>query len=130
MCRHIDRADLIDDPRFATAESIAEHTADAVAILARPSRPAPAGVERGGSPPWPGRGPGPGHLQAAGDAQIRANEYIIARGRLELVANPVQFDVEAPHTGGAPASRSRPTTCCSSSGWTGIASSSSRPPER
>lgn len=23
-------------------------------------------------------------------------------GELELVANPVQFDVEAPHTGGAP----------------------------
>ena len=33
-------------------------------------------------------------LQAADDAQVRANEYIVQAGELELVANPVQFDVE------------------------------------
>jgi crotonobetainyl-CoA:carnitine CoA-transferase CaiB-like acyl-CoA transferase len=41
-------------------------------------------------------------LQAAEDAQIRANEYIVSTGELELVANPVQFDVSAPQTGPAP----------------------------
>jgi crotonobetainyl-CoA:carnitine CoA-transferase CaiB-like acyl-CoA transferase len=41
-------------------------------------------------------------LQAADDAQVRANEYIVEAGELELVANPVQFDVSAPQTGPAP----------------------------
>ena len=41
-------------------------------------------------------------LQAVEDAQIRANEYIVQAGELELVANPVQFDVSAPQTGPAP----------------------------
>ena len=41
-------------------------------------------------------------LQAARDAQVRANEYMVQAGELELVANPVQFDVAAPHTGPAP----------------------------
>ena len=41
-------------------------------------------------------------LQAADDAQIRANEYLVRAGELELVANPVQFDVAAPQTGPAP----------------------------
>ena len=41
-------------------------------------------------------------LQAAEDTQIRANEYIISTGELELVANPVQFDVSAAQTGPAP----------------------------
>ena len=30
------------------------------------------------------------------------NEYIVTAGELELVANPVQFDVAAPRTGPAP----------------------------
>ena len=34
---------------------------------------------------------------------IRATEYIVQAGELELVANPVQFDVTAPSTGPAPA---------------------------
>jgi crotonobetainyl-CoA:carnitine CoA-transferase CaiB-like acyl-CoA transferase len=41
-------------------------------------------------------------LQAADDPQIRANEYLVRAGELDLVANPVQFDVTAPHTGPAP----------------------------
>jgi len=41
-------------------------------------------------------------LQAAEDAQVRANEYLLRAGELELVANPVQFDVAAPQTGPAP----------------------------
>jgi crotonobetainyl-CoA:carnitine CoA-transferase CaiB-like acyl-CoA transferase len=41
-------------------------------------------------------------LQAAEDHQVRANEYLVQAGELELVANPVQFDVAAPQTGPAP----------------------------
>jgi crotonobetainyl-CoA:carnitine CoA-transferase CaiB-like acyl-CoA transferase len=41
-------------------------------------------------------------LQAANDAQVRANEYVVQAGELELVANPVQFDVAAPESGPAP----------------------------
>ncbi|MGH3543078.1 MAG: CoA transferase, partial [Mycobacterium sp.] len=41
-------------------------------------------------------------LQAADDPQVRANEYVVQAGELELVANPVQFDVSAPESGPAP----------------------------
>ena len=67
-------------------------------------------------------------LQAAEDAQIRANEYLVQAGELELVANPVQFDVTAPQTGPAPDSPSRPTKYCWNWDSTGIASSNSRRP--
>jgi crotonobetainyl-CoA:carnitine CoA-transferase CaiB-like acyl-CoA transferase len=104
VCRHVDREDLIADPRFATVESIAEHTADAVAILREviSTRTLPEWSERFATlaGPW---APVQDTLQAANDAQVRANEYIVKAGELELVANPVQFDVAAPHTGGAPA---------------------------
>ncbi|HEV7421854.1 MAG TPA: CoA transferase [Mycobacterium sp.] len=104
VCRHVDREDLIDDPRFATVESIAEHTADAVGILREviSSRTLPEWSQRFATlaGPW---APVQDTLQAADDAQVRANEYIVQAGELELVANPVQFDVAAPHTGPAPA---------------------------
>ena len=103
VCRHVDREDLIDDPRFATVESIAEHTADAVEILREVigSRTLPEWSKRFATlaGPW---APVQDTLQAADDAQVRANEYIVRAGELELVANPVQFDVTAPHTGPAP----------------------------
>jgi crotonobetainyl-CoA:carnitine CoA-transferase CaiB-like acyl-CoA transferase len=41
-------------------------------------------------------------LQLKDDAQVRANEYLVRAGELELVANPVQFDVTAPELGPAP----------------------------
>jgi crotonobetainyl-CoA:carnitine CoA-transferase CaiB-like acyl-CoA transferase len=41
-------------------------------------------------------------LQAGSDAQVRANEYILQTGELELVSSPVQFDVTAPHLRPAP----------------------------
>jgi crotonobetainyl-CoA:carnitine CoA-transferase CaiB-like acyl-CoA transferase len=103
VCRHMDLEDLIDDPRFATAESIATHTADAVAILteAMAKRTLPEWSERFATlaGPW---APVQDTLQAVDDAQIRANEYLVQAGELELVANPVQFDVVAPNCGAAP----------------------------
>jgi crotonobetainyl-CoA:carnitine CoA-transferase CaiB-like acyl-CoA transferase len=34
-------------------------------------------------------------VQVGADAQVRANEYILDTGELELVSSPVQFDVSA-----------------------------------
>jgi len=103
VCRHMELDDYIDDPRFATPESFAEHTPAAVEILraAMVKRTLPEWSERFATlaGPW---APVQDTLQAAQDAQIRANEYIVPAGELELVANPVQFDVAAPATGPAP----------------------------
>jgi crotonobetainyl-CoA:carnitine CoA-transferase CaiB-like acyl-CoA transferase len=104
VCRHVDREDLVDDPRFATAESIAEHTGEAVEILREviATRTLPEWSARFATlaGPW---APVQDTLQAADDAQVRANDYIVRAGDLDLVANPVQFDVAPPHTGPAPA---------------------------
>jgi crotonobetainyl-CoA:carnitine CoA-transferase CaiB-like acyl-CoA transferase len=103
VCKHMDLDELVDDPRFATAESIAENTAAANEILteAMKKRTLPEWSERFATllGPW---APVQDTLQAVDDAQIRANEYIVQAGELELVANPVQFDVSAPQTGAAP----------------------------
>lgn len=103
VCRHIDRVDLIDDPRFSTAEQIGANTAEAVKILTEviATRTLAQWSERFATlaGPW---APVQDTLQAAGDAQVRANEYVVRAGELELVANPVQFDVTAPQTGPAP----------------------------
>ncbi|OMC12061.1 carnitine dehydratase [Mycolicibacter heraklionensis] len=103
VCQHMDLHDYIEDPRFATAQSFAEHTPAAVEILraAMAKRTLPEWSERFATlaGPW---APVQDTLQAAQDAQIRANEYIVQAGELELVANPVQFDVAAPVTGPAP----------------------------
>ena len=103
VCQQMELDDYIDDPRFATAQSFAEHTPAAVEILraAMAKRTLPEWSERFATlaGPW---APVQDTLQAAADAQIRANEYIVQAGELELVANPVQFDVAAPATGPAP----------------------------
>ncbi|BBZ59618.1 CaiB/BaiF CoA transferase family protein [Mycolicibacterium monacense] len=103
VCKHMDLDEYADDPRFASAESFAEHTPAAVEILteAMRKRPLPEWSERFATlaGPW---APVQDTLQAAKDSQIRANEYIVQAGELELVANPVQFDVAAPQTAAAP----------------------------
>ncbi|MEH0421294.1 CaiB/BaiF CoA transferase family protein [Streptomyces sp. B21-083] len=103
VCRCIGRPELADDPRFATAETIAEHTADAVKILREviASRTltewsADLAALDG---PW---APVQDTLQAAADHQVRANGYIGRAGDLELVSSPVQFDVEDTRLGSAP----------------------------
>ena len=103
VCRHIDRPDLIDDPRFATGELISANTGEAVGILREvlATRTLAEWTERFATlaGPW---APVQDALQVGGDAQIRANEYLVRAGELELVANPVQFDVTAPEPGPAP----------------------------
>jgi crotonobetainyl-CoA:carnitine CoA-transferase CaiB-like acyl-CoA transferase len=103
VCRHVDLPELAEDPRFATVESIAANTSDAVELLtkAMATRTLAEWSERFATlaGPW---APVQDTLQAADDAQVRANEYVVRAGELELVANPVQFDVAAPQTGPAP----------------------------
>lgn len=103
VCRHMDIPELAEDPRFATAEQIAANTAEAVDILSRvmATKTLPEWSQRFATlaGPW---APVQDTLQAAADAQVRANEYLVQAGELELVANPVQFDVAAPATGPAP----------------------------
>ena len=103
VCRHVDLPELADDPRFATVEKIAANTAEAVEILTKViatrtlAEWSKCFATLAG--PW---APVQDTLQAADDPQIRANEYLVRAGELDLVANPVQFDVAAPHTGPAP----------------------------
>jgi crotonobetainyl-CoA:carnitine CoA-transferase CaiB-like acyl-CoA transferase len=103
VCRHIGRPELVGDPRFATVDQLAANTAEAVKILREviASRPLAEWAERFATlaGPW---APVQDTLQAAGDAQVRANEYILSTGELELVSSPVQFDVSAPRLGPAP----------------------------
>ena len=103
VCRHIDRPELATDPRFGTSAEIAANTQDAVEILreAFVSRTLAEWTERLAtlSGPW---APVQDSLQVGADPQIRANEYLVRAGELELVANPVQFDVAAPELAPGP----------------------------
>ena len=103
VCRHIDRPDLIDDPRFASAEQLAANTQVAVPILREvfATRTLAEWSERFAtlSGPW---APVQDSLQVGDDAQVRANEYLRPAGELELVSSPVQFDVTAPDLTPAP----------------------------
>jgi crotonobetainyl-CoA:carnitine CoA-transferase CaiB-like acyl-CoA transferase len=103
VCRHIDAPELADDPRFASDELIAANTAEAVEILSKAlaARTLDEWSERFATlaGPW---APVQDTLQAAKDGQVRANEYLVRAGELDLVANPVQFDVTAPQPGPAP----------------------------
>jgi crotonobetainyl-CoA:carnitine CoA-transferase CaiB-like acyl-CoA transferase len=103
VCRHIDRPALAEDPRFATAEQLATNSDEAAKILqeAIAARPLAEWAERFATltGPW---APVQDTVQAGGDAQVRANEYITSAGELELVSSPVQFDVHAPRFGPAP----------------------------
>jgi len=103
VCRHVDHPEWADDPRFATVEQLAANTGEAVKLLQEviATRTLPEWAERFATlaGPW---APVQDTLQAGQDAQVRANEYILATGQLELVSNPVQFDVTAPQLRPAP----------------------------
>ncbi|MET7480041.1 CoA transferase [Streptomyces sp. NPDC005648] len=103
VCRHIDRPELAEDPRFATAADIASNTGEAVKLLreAIAGRTLAEWTERFATlaGPW---APVQDSLQVGSDAQVRANEYLVRAGELELAASPVQFDVAAPELGAAP----------------------------
>ncbi|MFE4500416.1 CaiB/BaiF CoA transferase family protein [Rhodococcus sp. NPDC056743] len=103
VCRHIDRLDLIDDPRFVDSKQIAANTEAAVDILrdVLGSRTLAEWSEKFATlaGPW---APVQDSLQVSSDAQVLANEYLLKAGELELAANPVQFDVTAPELTAGP----------------------------
>ncbi|GAB07014.1 CoA transferase [Gordonia amarae] len=103
VCEHIERPDLADDPRFADNASIMENTAEAVEILREVigSRTLAEWTKRFAtlSGPW---APVQDSLQVGADDQVRANDYIIEVGDIELVSSPVQFDVTKNEAAAAP----------------------------
>jgi crotonobetainyl-CoA:carnitine CoA-transferase CaiB-like acyl-CoA transferase len=103
VCHHIDRPELADDPHFGTAEQLAANAGEAVKLLQEviATRTLAEWAERFATlaGPW---APVQDTLQAGSDAQVRANEYILQAGELELVSSPVQFDVAAPQLRPAP----------------------------
>jgi crotonobetainyl-CoA:carnitine CoA-transferase CaiB-like acyl-CoA transferase len=103
VCQHIDRPELASDPRFATASELKANAGEAVKLLQEVigSRTLAEWASRFATlaGPW---APVQDTLQAGRDAQIRANEYILPTGQLELVSSPVQFDVSAPQLSPAP----------------------------
>ena len=109
VCRHIDRRDLADDPRFATFEGIQAHAEEAVAALreAFAAHPLAWWTTRlaGMSGPW---APVQDTLQVGADPQVRSNGYIATvtaedGSEYELVTSPVQFDERPPALRRAPA---------------------------
>lgn len=125
VCHHIDHPELADDPRFATAELLAAHTEEAVKILraALAGRTLAEWTERFATlaGPW---APVQDTLRVGADVQIRANEYLLRVGEIDLAASPVQFDTTAPHSGRRPSSLPRPRKSSWNWDWTGPASSS------
>lgn len=103
VCEHIGRPELADDPRFSSAETMAANTPAGVEILNEviATRTLAEWTERFATltGPW---APVQDSVQIGADAQIRANDYIVRAGELELASNPVQFDVTATATGPAP----------------------------
>jgi hypothetical protein len=103
VCRHIDRPELAADVRFATSADIAANTEAGVQILRDviATRTLAEWSERFATLAGPGA-PVQDSLQVSADAQVRANEYLVSTGELDLAANPVQFDVTAPELRPAP----------------------------
>jgi crotonobetainyl-CoA:carnitine CoA-transferase CaiB-like acyl-CoA transferase len=99
----ISRPELAEDPRFATDELIAENTEEAVKILREvfATRTLGEWSERFATlaGPWaPYRTPG----RSPPTPRCGRRSTSCGPGKLELVANPVQFDVTAPAVGPAP----------------------------
>jgi len=103
VCQHVGHPEWAGDPRFATVEALAANTGEAVKLLREviAARTLAEWAERFATlaGPW---APVQDTLQAGRDAQVRANDYILPAGELELVSSPVQFDVTPPRLRPAP----------------------------
>jgi len=108
FCRHIDRPDLIDDPRFNSVENLAENAGQAGDILR-------AEFAKHTLAQWTQKfqtlkgqwAPVQNSLEVTQDAQVLANGYIqgatTSNGTpFDLVATPVQFDEIPASTSRAP----------------------------
>jgi crotonobetainyl-CoA:carnitine CoA-transferase CaiB-like acyl-CoA transferase len=108
FCRHIDRADLIDDARFDSVENLAANSGQAGDIIR-------AEIARYTLAEWTEKfqslkgqwAPVLNSVEVAADPQVRANGYITSATTkegtdFELVSTPVQFDEQAAITSRAP----------------------------
>jgi crotonobetainyl-CoA:carnitine CoA-transferase CaiB-like acyl-CoA transferase len=108
FCRHLGRPDLIEDPRFDSAEKFGENANDARQIIGEE-------VAKATLAEWTQRfatlegqwAPVQHTLEVAADPQVRANGYIAGAAtregvEFELVASPVQFDEQPTATARGP----------------------------
>jgi crotonobetainyl-CoA:carnitine CoA-transferase CaiB-like acyl-CoA transferase len=106
FCRHIEREDLVDDPRFNSVENLAANSRDAADIIraeiAKRTLAQWTEAFRTLKGQW---APVQNTVEVMADAQVRANGYITGTSTkegtdFEMVSTPVQFD-------GAPAATAR-----------------------
>ena len=108
FCRHIDRPDLIDDPRFDSVEHLSANAGQAGDLIR-------AEFARHTLAEWTAKfqtlkgqwAPVQNTLEVAADPQVRANGYITSASTkegttFELVSTPVQFDEQPATTARAP----------------------------
>jgi crotonobetainyl-CoA:carnitine CoA-transferase CaiB-like acyl-CoA transferase len=108
FCRHIDRPDLIDDPRFDSVEHLSANAGQAGDIIrseiARHTLAQLTAKFQTLKGQW---APVQNTLEVAADPQVRANGYITGATTkegtaFELVSTPVQFDEQPATTARAP----------------------------
>ena len=108
FCAHIDRPELVEDPRFGSHEDLAANAGDARAIIQEAISGQPLEYWREKLATLAGQWAiCQDTLEVAADPQVRANGYMVetqtADGTpFELVAAPVQFDGEPPTTNRSP----------------------------
>ena len=107
-CRHLDREDLIVDPRFDTPENLMANAAEAGGLIADEIRKRPFAEWRERFRTLEGQwGAAQNSFEVAHDEQVRAAGLIrpvvdVTGTPRELVANPVQFDTTPPDLRRAP----------------------------
>ena len=108
LCAHLERPDLLDDPRFEDAAARFEHRRECIAVLREVFRSRTYDEWRERLQTLKGVwAPLQAPLEVHDDPQVIANHYlehITSAGgtQFALPANPVQFDETAPTVRGAP----------------------------
>jgi crotonobetainyl-CoA:carnitine CoA-transferase CaiB-like acyl-CoA transferase len=108
FCEHLGQSELASDPRFESAESLADNAGAAKEIITE-------AIGQATLADWTERfqtlqgqwAPVQNTLEVAADPQVRANGYIATTATKEgiefdLVASPVQFDRKPTETSRAP----------------------------
>jgi crotonobetainyl-CoA:carnitine CoA-transferase CaiB-like acyl-CoA transferase len=108
FCEHIDRPDLIEDPRFDSPEKLAANAGEASEIIAEVIGKHPLAYWSEKLHTLKGQwAPVQNSLEFARDPQVAANGYMVRTATREgvefdLVSTPVQFDEDPGATRRAP----------------------------
>jgi crotonobetainyl-CoA:carnitine CoA-transferase CaiB-like acyl-CoA transferase len=108
FCLHLGRPELASDPRFDSAENLANNAGAARGIIAEEIKTATLAEWTERLQTLQGQwAPVQNTLEVAADPQVRANGYIVRTAtqegvEFELVASPVQFDQKPTQTSRAP----------------------------